>query len=308
MEWLNYHHLLYFWTVMHEGSVTAAATKLRLSPSTVSTQVGNLEETFGGKLFRRVGRDLEPTDLGHLIFRYANDIFSLGREMMDTVRGRASMGPLPLKAGIVNALPKLIACKLLEPALSLPERVHLICHEDKEERLLAELAMHNLDLVLSDSPVRKGLSIKVYNHLLGECGITFFAGKKLSMRFQQGFPESLDAAPMLLPLDMTTLREGLERWFESLNIKPMIAAEFEDSALTKEFGQNDYGIFSVPSVIEKEVQRQYDVEIVGRTDAVRERFYAISYERIIKHPAVTAITETARRDFFVNQKGSKKTR
>ena len=242
MEWLNYHHLLYFWTVMHEGSVTAAATKLRLSPSTVSTQVGNLEETFGGKLFRRVGRDLEPTDLGHLIFRYANDIFSLGREMMDTVRGRTSMGPLPLKTGIVNVLPKLIACKLLEPALSLPERVHLICHEDKEERLLAELAMHNLDLVLSDSPVRKGLSIKVYKHLLGE------------------------------------------------------------------FGQNGYGIFAVPSVIEKEVQRQYDVEIVGRTDAVRERFYAISYERIIKHPAITAITETARRELFVNQKGSKKTR
>jgi len=299
--------LLYFWTVMHEGSVTAACKKLRLSPSTVSTQVGKLEETLGGKLFRRVGRGLEPTDLGRLIFRYANDIFSLGREMMDTARGRASMGPLQLKAGIVNVLPKLIACKLLEPALSLPERVHLICHEDKEERLLSELAMHNLDLVLSDSPARKGLSIKVYNHLLGECGITFFASNKLSRQFQQGFPESLDAAPMLLPLDMTTLREGLERWFESLNLKPMIAAEFEDSALMKEFGQNGYGIFAVPSVIEKEVQRQYDVEILGRTDAVRERFYAISYERIIKHPAVTAITKTARRDFFVNQKESKKT-
>ena len=302
MEWLNYHHLLYFWTVMREGSVTAACKKLRLSPSTVSTQVGKLEETLGGKLFRRVGRGLEPTDLGRLIFRYANDIFSLGREMMDTARGRASMGPLQLKAGIVNVLPKLIVCKLLEPALHMPERVHLICHEDKEERLLAELAMHDLDLVLSDSPVRKGLSIKVYNHLLGECGITFFASKKLPGQFQKGFPESLDEAPMLLPLDMTTLREGLERWFESLHLKPLIAAEFEDSALMKEFGQNGYGIFPVPSVIEKEVQCQYDVGIVGRTDAVRERFYAISYERIIKHPAVTAITKTARRDFFVTQK------
>ena len=302
MEWLNYHHLLYFWTVMREGSVTAACKKLRLSPSTVSTQVGKLEETLGGKLFRRVGRDLEPTDLGRVIFRYANDIFSLGREMMDTVRGRASIGPRLLRAGIVNVLPKLIACKLLEPALRIPERVHLICHEDKEERLLAELAMHDLDLVLSDSPVRKGLSIKVYNHLLGECGITFFASKKLPGQFQKGFPESLDAAPMLLPLDMTTLREGLERWFESLHLKPLIAAEFEDSALMKEFGQNGYGIFPVPSVIEKEVQCQYDVGIVGRTDAVRERFYAISYERIIKHPAVTAITKTARRDFFVTQK------
>ncbi|MCF8146072.1 MAG: transcriptional activator NhaR [Deltaproteobacteria bacterium] len=298
MEWLNYHHLFYFWTVMHEGSMTAACKRLRLSPSTVSTQVGNLEETLGGKLFRRVGRDLEPTELGHLIFRYANEIFSLGREMMDTVRGRATMSPLPLRAGVVNVLPKLIACKLLEPALSLPERVHMICHQDKEERLLSELAMHNLDLILSDSPVRKHVNIKVYNHLLGECGITFLASKKLCTQFQPAFPESLDNAPMLLPLDMTTVRQGLERWFESLHLRPMIAAEFEDSALMEKFGQKGYGIFAVPSVIEKEVQRQYDVNVVGRTHAVRERFYAVSYERIIKHPAVTAITNTARRDLF----------
>jgi len=288
---------------MQEGSVTAACVKLRLSPSTVSTQVGKLEETLGGKLFRRVGRNLEPTELGHLVFRYANKIFSLGREMMDTVRGHPIIGPLSLKAGIVNVLPKLIARKLLEPALSLPERVHLVCHEDKEERLLAELAIHGLDVVLSDSPVRKGLSIKAYNHLLGECGVTFFAIEKLAIRFQPGFPESLDGATMLLPLNMTTLREGLERWFESLNLKPVIAAEFEDSALMKEFGQNGHGIFAVPSVIEKEVQRQYGVRVVGRTNAVRERFYAISYERIIKHPAVIAITESARQDFCVNQKG-----
>jgi len=288
---------------MQEGSVTAACVKLRLSPSTVSTQVGKLEDTLGGKLFRRVGRNLEPTELGHLVFRYANKIFSLGREMMDTVRGHPIIGPLSLKAGIVNVLPKLIARKLLEPALSLPERVHLVCHEDKEERLLAELAIHGLDVVLSDSPVRKGLSIKAYNHLLGECGVTFFAIEKLAIRFQPGFPASLDGATMLLPLNMTTLREGLERWFESLNLKPVIAAEFEDSALMKEFGQNGHGIFAVPSVIEKEVERQYDVRVVGRTNAVRERFYAISYERIIKHPAVTAITESARQDFCVNQKG-----
>ena len=168
------------------------------------------------------------------------------------------------------------------------------------------MAMHDLDLVLSDSPVRKGLSIKVYNHLLGECGITFFASKNLCRQFQPGFPESLDAAPMLLPLDMTTLREGLERWFESLHLKPMIVAEFEDSALTQEFGRNGYGIFAVPSVIENEVQRQQEVAVVGRTDAVRERFYAISYERIVKHPAVTAITRTARRNFFVAQKANNK--
>lgn len=306
MEWLNYHHLFYFWAVIHEGGVSAASKKLRLSPSTVSAQVSSLQEAIGGKLFRRVGRNLEPTELGRLVFRYANEIFSLGREMMDTVRGRPTVGLLPLKAGIVNVLPKLIARKLLEPALSLPERVHLVCHEDKEERLLAELAMHNLDVVLSDSPVRKGLSIKVYNHLLGECGVTFFASKKLASQFRPGFPELLDAAPMLLPLHMTTLREGLERWFESLSLKPMIAAEFEDSALMKEFGQNGHGIFAVPSVIEKEVQRKYDVRIVGRTDAVRERFFAISYERIVKNPAVTAITKTAKQEVFSTEEKTKR--
>ena len=299
MEWLNYHHLFYFWAIIHEGSVTAACKLLRLAPSTVSAQVGKLEEALGGKLFRRVGRGMEPTDLGLLVFRYADEIFSLGREMMDTVRGRPVAGPLSLKVGVVDVLPKLIARKLLEPALNLPEQVHLVCYENKEERLLAELALHNLDIVLSDSPVRRGLSIKAYSHLLGECGVTFFAIKNLANPFRPGFPKSLDKAPMLLPLEMTALREAMERWFESLNIRPAIVGEFEDSALLKVFGQNGDGIFAAPSVIEKEVQYQYNVQVVGRTNAVRERFYAISFERIIKHPVVTAISDVARQSLFV---------
>lgn len=304
MEWLNYHHLFYFWAVMHEGGVSAASKKLRLSSSTISAQVNCLEEAMGGKLFRRVGRNLEPTDLGRLVFRYANEIFFLGREMMETVRGRPVAGPLSLRVGIVDVLPKLIARKILEPALSLSESVHLICHEDREERLLAELAIHNLDLVLSDSPIRKGLNIKAYNHLLGDCGVTFFAARKLAMRFRPNFPKSLDGAPMLLPFDNTVMRRGLERWFETVQIRPMIAAEFQDSALMKEFGQNGHGIFVTPSVIEKEVQRQYSVQVIGRTEAVRESFYAISYERIIKHRAVTAISDTARKGFLVRNEKS----
>ena len=302
MEWLNYHHLLYFRTVMQEGSVTAACKELRLSPSTVSAQIAKLEETLGGKLFRRVGRGLEPTDLGRLVFRYANEIFSLGREMLDTVHGRATTTPLVFSTGIVNVLPKLIACKLLEPALRIPERVHLICLEDTEEGLLAKLAVHRLDLILSDSPIQKGQHLKVYNHLLGDCGITFFAEETLCRKFQTGFPQSLEAAPMLLPLAGTTLRKGLERWFAALKIRPVIVGEFDDSALMEKFGQNGYGVFALPSVIEPDVQRQYGVGIVGRTRAVRERFYAVSYERIIKHPAVTAMTTTAKKDFFVSQK------
>jgi len=256
MEWLNYHHLLYFWTVMREGSLTAASKRLRLAPSTVSAQVGRLEEALGGKLFRRVGRGLEPTDLGRTVFRYADEIFSLGREMMDTIRGRPVVGPLSLKVGVGAILPKLIVRKILEPVFSLPEQVHLVCYEDKEERLLAELAVHQLDVVLSDSPARRDLHVKAYNHLLGECGVIFLAVTKLANRFRNGFPESLNRAPMLLPLEMTSLRQWLERWFESLNIRPAIAGEFQDSALLKEFGQHGDGIFVAPSVVEKEVQCQ----------------------------------------------------
>lgn len=299
MEWLNYHHLLYFWTVMREGSLTAACARLNLAPSTVSAQLGSLEEMLGGKLFQRVGRKLEPTDLGHLVYRYADEIFSLGREMVDTVRGRPLAGPLSLKAGVVDVLPKFIVRRLLEPALQLQERVRLVCHEDKEDALLAELAMHTLDVVLSDSPLRPGLSVKAYSHLLGECGVTFFAVKKLAVQLQTAFPLSLHEAPMLLPMVRTALRGALDRWFISLGIRPMIAGEFDDSALMMVFGQEGDGVFVAPSVIEEEILRQHQVEIVGRTQVVKERYYAISVERIIKHPAVAAIFEAARHNLFM---------
>ena len=300
MEWLNYHHLFYFWTVVQEGNLTAASARLRLAPSTVSAQIARLEESLGGKLFRRVGRGLEPTDLGRTVFRYANEIFLLGREMMDTLRGNPATGPLSLRVGIVPVLPKLIVRKLLEPVFSLPERVHLLCHEDTEEDLLAELAVHKLDVVLNDSPLRKGLHVKAYNHLLGECGITFLAVKKMAKALQAGFPQSLDGAPMLVPVEMTALRQSLERWFEALDIRPVIIGEFADSALLKAFGQHGDGVFASPSVVEEDIQHQYGVQIVGRTKMIRERYYAISCERIIKHPAVTAISEGARHNLFVD--------
>ncbi len=280
--------------------MTAASARLRLAPSTVSAQIARLEESLGGKLFRRVGRGLEPTDLGRTVFRYANEIFLLGREMMDTLRGNPATGPLSLRVGIVPVLPKLIVRKLLEPVFTLPERVHLLCHEDNEEDLLGELAVHKLDVVLNDAPLRKGLHVKAYNHLLGECGITFLAVKKMAKTLRAGFPESLDGAPMLVPVEMTVLRQWLERWFESLNIRPVIIGEFADSALLKAFGQHGDGVFASPSVVEEDIQHQYGVQVVGRTKIIRERYYAISCERIIKHPAVTAISDAARHNLFVN--------
>jgi len=302
MEWLNYHHLYYFWTVMHEGSLTAASHRLRLAPSTVSAQLASLEEALGGKLFSRVGRGLEPTDLGRTVFRYANEIFALGKEMMDTVRGRSPAGRLSLRVGVLNVLPKLIVRKILEPALNLAESIQLLCYEHKKEQLLAELAVYKADVVLSDSPVPRGFHVKAYNHYLGECGVTFLAVRRLANQYRKGFPKSLGEAPMLLPLQISASRQTLERWFESLHIKPMIVWEIEDSALLKEFGQHGDGIFAVATVIEKEVASQYNVEVVGRSDAVRERFYAVSFERIIKHPAVTAISNAARQSLFVQEK------
>lgn len=302
MEWLNYHHMFYFWTVMREGSITAASSKLRLAQSTVSAQLSRFEENLGAKLFKRVGRNLEPTDMGHLVFRYADEIFSLGREMMDSLRGQPVAGPLSLKVGIVDVVPKLVARKLLEPAGKMPEQVRLICHKGKDENLLAELALHNLDVVLTDTPLRYGLSIKAYSHLLGECGISFFGVEKLARPLQSGFPHSLNLTPMLLPMAMSSLRGMLDQWFEKIGVQPIIVGEFDDNALLKVFGQAGEGIFAAPTVIEKEVEQQYQVQLIGRTKDIGEKFYAISVERIIRHPAVAAISEAAKQKLFFDCK------
>ena len=283
---------------MQEGSITAASSKLRLAQSTVSAQLSRFEEISGAKLFKRVGRNLEPTEMGHLVYRYADEIFSLGREMMDSLQGRPVAGPISLKVGLVDVVPKLIARKLLEPAGKLPDRVRLICHEGKDEQLLADLALHKLDVVLTDTPLRSTLSIKAYNHLLGESGVSFFGVEKLAKPLRSNFPYSLDQSPMLLPMAMSSLRGMLDQWFERIDVRPIIIGEFADNALLTVFGQAGEGIFMAPTVIEKEVQLQYQVEIIGRTNKIREKFYAISVERIIRHPAVAAISEAAHQKLF----------
>jgi LysR family transcriptional activator of nhaA len=301
MEWLNYHHLYYFWSVASDESISRASERLHLAPSTISAQVTKLEEMLGGKLFHRVGRNLELTEMGQIVFRYADEIFSIGREMMDTVRGRPVSGPLRLIVGIVDALPKLVVRKLLEPALQLPEQIHLVCREGKENQLLAELSVHSLDIVLTDTPVKPGLSVKAYSHLLGECGVSFFAVDPLAAKLRKDFPRSLDGVPMLLPSPMSALRGSLDQWFDSIDIRPQVTCEFDDQALLKVFGQAGDGVFAAPSVIEEEVQQQHNVKVVGRSDAIREKFYAISVERIVKHPAVAAIQKAAYDSIFVSE-------
>ncbi len=298
MEWLNYHHLFYFWTVIREGGITAAGKRLNLVPSTISSQISSLEDVLDVKLFKRVGRNIEPTEMGQLVFQYADEIFSLGKELMATVRGHPKSGRIPLRVGVVDALPKMVVRDLLDPVFKLPEQIRLVCHENKKEALLAELALHEVDIVLSDSPMGSGLSVKAYNHILGECGVTFFAVDTLSRPHQQEFPYSLEGAPMLLPLQATTLREELDLWMESLGITPAIVGEFDDAALLKAFGQRGDGIFMAPTVIEDEICRQYQVSVVGRTKDVTYQFYAISIEKILTHPAVVTISTAARHQLF----------
>jgi len=298
MEWLNYHHLLYFWVVACHGSVTRAAAELRLAQSTVSTQLRTLEEVLGEKLFARTGRRLVLTDVGRLVFRYADEIFGLGRELLETVKGRPTGQPMRLTVGIADAVPKLIAYRLLRPALAVAEPVRIICREDKPDRLLAELAIHELDLVLSDAPIGPTTKVRAFNHLLGECGVTFFGTPALARTCRRGFPRSLGGAPVLLPTDNTALRRSLDDWFESEDVRPRVVSEFEDSALLMAFGQAGMGLFPAPSAIERQVRSQYGVVVVGRLDAVCERFYAISGERRLKHPAVVAISEAARQRVF----------
>jgi LysR family transcriptional activator of nhaA len=300
MEWLNYHHLLYFWMVAREGSIAAASERLNLAQPTISTQIRALERTLGIALFDRTGRRLQLTDAGRVAFRYADDIFALGREMLDTVKGRPTGSPLTLHVGIADVLPKLIAHRLLAPALTVPDGLRIVCFEGKPDQLLAQLSIHELDVVLSDAPIGPHVSIKGFNHLLGECGVSVFGAKKLATRYRRGFPQSLDGAPWLLPTANTTLRRALDQWFDTHNIRPLVVCEFEDSALKKVFGQQGAGLFAAPAVIEAEIRKQYDAGVVGRIDEIREQFYAISMERKVRHPAVLNLTQAARTGMFDN--------
>ena len=294
---LNYQHLKYFWAVSRHGNLTRASAELLLTPQTVSTQIRDLEKGLGVELFSREGRRLVLTDIGRVVYRYADEIFNIGREIQDVVRGLPERA-MYLVVGVADVVPKLIAHHLIEPALQLKEPVRVICREGKTDRLLSELVIHKLDVVLSDMPIPSAVKIRAYNHLLGESLVTFMAIDRLARKCRKGFPESMNGAPILLPAEGTTLRGTLEQWFDSLEIRPIIVGEFEDSALLKAFGQAGVGVFAVPSVIQDEVGRQYGVEPIGVIEGVVERFYAISLERKVRHPAVAAVCIAAKSVLF----------
>ena len=303
---MNYKHLHYFWTVLRAGGVVRASEQLHLTPQTLSGQIKQLEQRLGQPLLRKAGRGVEPTDAGRLVMRYADEIFALGASLQEALHsGRDLRRATVLRVGIADALPKAIAFHVLEPAMALPEPPQLVCHEGGMTSLLAELAVHRLDLVLSDVPAPARLSVKVYTHLLGRTGIAFFAAPQLLKtvgltvrRAQKDFPACLAQLPLLLPTSASALRPRLDAWLHQQALAPTVAAEFDDSALLKAFGREGQGVFAAPTVLAQEIVQQYQVILLRHPVDLWEEFYAISVERRISHPAVAAITAAARSKLF----------
>lgn len=295
MEWLNYHHLRYFWMVAKEGSLARAAAKLHVSQPSISEQIHELETALGEKLFRREGRNNVLTDAGQMVFGYAEEIFTLGRELMNAVKQRPGAKTLRLYVGVADSFPKLVTNEILKPVFSMPQTVHVICREGKLEDLLAQLAAHRLDIVLADEPASSSAYFKLFNHPLGETGTTFCAEKSLAARLKRNFPKSLDGAPALLPSENTALRRALESWFREQRIRPSVVAEFEDLALMKVMAAEGRGFIAMPTVAIKDAITHYSFVSIGVAPKCRVQFHAIAAERKIIHPAVLLITDHSRK-------------
>jgi LysR family transcriptional regulator, transcriptional activator of nhaA len=295
MEFLNYHHLRYFWVVAREGGLTKAAPKLHVSQPTISAQIQALEGVLGEKLFRRTGRNLVLTDIGQHVLSYAEEIFSIGQDLLSSVKQRPTSRPLRFHLGVADALPKLVTYRIIEPIFSLQQPVQVSCWETKVSDMLVELAAYRLDIVLADEPASSGVNARIFNHLLGECGVTFCAEAALAKKLRRGFPKSLNGAPALLPMANTGLRRSIEKWFHANGIRPRLVGEFEDPALLHVLAFHGLGFIPVATLVAKEAATRFRFGVIGQTDACRQRFYAITPERKLTHPAVTAITSDARR-------------
>ena len=293
MEWINYHHLLYFWRVVKLGGITRACEEFRLAPSTISAQLRSLEDQLGEKLLARSGRTLIPTEVGVVVYGYAEEIFGLGREMMNSIKKRPTGKPLRLTVGIDDVVPKEIAQRLIEPAFGLSQPVRILCREASLERLVFDLAAHQLDVVLSDSSAALVPNLRSFDHPLGETGVIWMGTPRLVRKYRRGFPKSLDGAPILLQTDDTNIRRQLDHWFSHLGVRPDMVGEFKDYAMMRVFGQRGTGLFPAHSVLEREFRKQYGLQRLGAAKNVRGRFYAITVGRGLNHPAVHAICTSA---------------
>ncbi len=298
MTTLNFKHLRYFWMVAKTGSIARAGEQLHLTPQSISGQLGEFEDSLGTKLFRRAGRGLELTEAGRRILGHAEEIFAIGDELLDAVHEQKTKKTLPFHIGIADSVSKSVACRLLEPALHVEEPVRLICREGRLSSLLADLAVHRLDMLIADRALPSKLNVRGYSHLLGECGLTVFAAPALAARLSGEFPDLLNNAPFLLPGEDVAVRPRLQHWLDKHNLRPLIVGEFDDSALIKAFGQAGAGLFVAPTAIAAQVCRQYNVVELGRIDTVIEQLYAITTERRLTHPAIVAVSEAAKRQVF----------
>lgn len=303
MPQLNYKHLRYFWTVAKSGSIARASEQLHVTPQSISGQLSGLQHTLGVELFERAGRGLTLTEAGRRILGYAEEIFALGDDLLDAVRDRESQPMLPFRVGVADSVPKSVAYRVVAPVLRLPEPVRVICREGRLVSLLADLAVHRLDMVIADCPMPKDLKVLAYNHLLGTSDLMVFAAPALAQSLHGPFPAKLDKAPFLLPGEGVAVRPAIEQWFEANNVHPRIVGEFDDGALMKAFGQSGAGAFVAPAAIADYVCRQYGVASLGRMAGVTESLYAITTERRIRHPAIMAVSQTAAQEVFGQAKG-----
>lgn len=299
MRWLNYHHLYYFLTVCQKGSVTAASRHLRLSQPTVSAQLRSLEDVLGHKLFEKQGRSLVLTETGRCVRDYAEQIFALGSELFRVIEGAIIPTRQLLKIGITDMMPKHVVYRLIDPLFATHPSLRIVFYEDTSERLLSMLSIQEIDLVIADTPIPPQVKIKAFNHLLGESAISVLATRKLAKKYKKHFPHSMDNAPILLPVTLAVVRRELDTFFQSLSIQPSIVGEFQDSALMKIFAKSGRGLLPVPSIVEKEVCTEYSLSVVGRITEVKERFYLLSPERRLHHPAVSQLHDRAQRGLFI---------
>ena len=298
MEWLNYHHLRYFWTVARKGGVRKAAEELHVSQPSISAQLRLLEESLGQKLFRRSGRNLVLTETGQLVLNYADEIFSAGRELMNAVKQRPGKHPVRVNIGLTDAFPKLIAFQILRAAFRSEAAVHMICREGEIGPLVSHLQAHRLDIVLADEPASSALKAKTFNHRLGRSGVTFCAVPSLAAKLRRNFPQSLDGAPALLPTQNMGMRAALETWFDSKAIRPRLVGEFEDTALMEVCSTGGRGFTAVHTVVDRAALKHFGLRVIARVDECGTDFYAITAERRVKHPAAVAITEHAYSSVF----------
>lgn len=295
---LNFNQLYYFWNIAKSGGVIRAAERLNVTPQTVSGQLGELEKTLGTRLFRRAGRRMEITQAGELALAHAEEIFQIGNELEMLLRLHSKEEPILFRVGVVNAVPRAVAYHLLSAAFNLVDSVHLICHQDRQDRLLGELAIHKLDLVIADRPLTRELGVKGHSHELGRSDVTFCAAPELAAPLKEGFPQSLHGAPTLMPGGGTAMRSTVTSWFIKNQIQPHIVGEFDDTVLLKAFGRAGRGVFPVPSITTEEVIHQFGVAAVGCAEETSVRYFAISQERRLKHPAVLAVSQLAKNSFF----------